>query len=167
MIVIGIVQLLIFPAGELKPSWKITANNHRWARLLTQQTSITVYCLPTKENKLSFSVFCCRKQTEVCRFRFPYKYNETAASTYIVRYLFIYVIDGQVRLVRLVCLKRGTLFVSFFVNKRANDKLPFAPIKENCLSFRFPLSVYTVYIRKTENGKREFVSLGRQTINGN
>jgi hypothetical protein len=105
--------------------------------------------LPTKENKLSFSVFCCRQQTEVCRFRFPYKYNETAASTYIFIYLFIYVIDGQVRLVRLVRLKRGT-FVCFFVNKGANDKLPFARIKENCLSFRFPFSVYTVGIRKTE-----------------
>ncbi len=31
--------------------------NQRWARLLTQQTSITIYCLPAKENKLPFSVF--------------------------------------------------------------------------------------------------------------
>ncbi len=29
---------------------------HIWARLLKQQTSITVNCLPTKENKLPFSV---------------------------------------------------------------------------------------------------------------
>ncbi len=28
------------------------SNSHRWARLLIQQTSFTVHCLPTKENKL-------------------------------------------------------------------------------------------------------------------
>ncbi len=33
------------------------AYRQRWARLLKQQTSITVYRLPTKENKLPFSVF--------------------------------------------------------------------------------------------------------------
>jgi hypothetical protein len=36
--------------------------------LLKQQSLITVYCLPTKENKLPFSV--CSNQTEVCHFRF-------------------------------------------------------------------------------------------------
>jgi hypothetical protein len=30
-------------------------NIHRWARCLKQQTSFTVYRLPTKENKLPFS----------------------------------------------------------------------------------------------------------------
>ncbi len=29
---------------------------HRWARLLKQQSSITIYCLSTKENKLPFPV---------------------------------------------------------------------------------------------------------------
>jgi hypothetical protein len=29
---------------------------HRWARFLKQQTLITIYRLPTKENKLLFSV---------------------------------------------------------------------------------------------------------------
>jgi hypothetical protein len=43
---------------------------HRWARLLRQQTSITVYRLPTKKNKLPFSVSVGSKQTEVFRFRF-------------------------------------------------------------------------------------------------
>jgi hypothetical protein len=33
---------------------------HRWARLLKQRTSINVYGLPTKENKLP-SVFCFQK----------------------------------------------------------------------------------------------------------
>ncbi len=46
---------------------------HRWARLLTQQTSITIYCLTTQENKLPFSV--CRKQAEVCRFHFPFAFR--------------------------------------------------------------------------------------------
>ncbi len=37
----------------------------RWTRLLKQQSSITVYRLPTKENKLSFSISVSSKQTEV------------------------------------------------------------------------------------------------------
>jgi hypothetical protein len=45
--------------------------SHRWARLLNQQSLITVYCLLTKENKLPFSIFLCSKLTEVCRFCFP------------------------------------------------------------------------------------------------
>ncbi len=47
---------------------------HRWTQLLKQQTSFTVYHLPTEENKLPFSVSVCSKQTEVCRFRFLYIY---------------------------------------------------------------------------------------------
>jgi hypothetical protein len=42
---------------------------HRWACLLRQQSSITVYCLPTKENKRPFSVSVCSKQTKVFFFR--------------------------------------------------------------------------------------------------
>jgi hypothetical protein len=44
-------------------------DRHRWARLLKQQRSITVYrySSPTKENKLPFSVRF--KQTEVAIFR--------------------------------------------------------------------------------------------------
>ncbi len=49
---------------------------HRWARLLTQQTSITIYRLPNKENKLSLSIFVCSKQIEVCRFGFPFAANK-------------------------------------------------------------------------------------------
>jgi hypothetical protein len=43
---------------------------HRWARLPKQQSSITVYRLPTKGNKLPFSVSLCSKQTAVCGFLF-------------------------------------------------------------------------------------------------
>ncbi len=46
----------------------------RWVRLLKQQLSITVYRLPTKGNKLPFSVYS--KQTEVCRFRFSFAANK-------------------------------------------------------------------------------------------
>jgi hypothetical protein len=36
----------------------------------------TVYRLPTKENKLPFSVSICNKQTKVCRFRFSFAANK-------------------------------------------------------------------------------------------
>jgi hypothetical protein len=38
---------------------------HRWAGLLKAQMFITVYHLPTKENKLPFPLPVCSKQTEV------------------------------------------------------------------------------------------------------
>jgi hypothetical protein len=37
-------------------------DRRRWARLLEQQTSSTVFCLPTKENKCPFSVSVCSKK---------------------------------------------------------------------------------------------------------
>ncbi len=45
---------------------------HRWGRLLKQPSSITVYDLPTKENKLPFSVSCLQLTNGNCRF--PYIY---------------------------------------------------------------------------------------------
>jgi hypothetical protein len=41
-----------------------------------QQTTITVYRLPTKKNKIPFSVSICSKQTEVCHVRFPFAANK-------------------------------------------------------------------------------------------
>ncbi len=38
-------------------------------------SSITVYCLPTKEKKHLFFVIVCSKQMEVCHFRFPFTEN--------------------------------------------------------------------------------------------
>jgi hypothetical protein len=61
---------------------------YRWACLLEQQTSITVYRLPTKENKLLFPVSICRKQTEVYCFRFPYIHVHTV-HIYIHIYKYI------------------------------------------------------------------------------
>ncbi len=53
-----------------------------------QQTSITVYCLPTKETKLQFSVSVCSKQTEVFLFHlqqtnesFPFSFSVCCKQT--------------------------------------------------------------------------------------
>jgi hypothetical protein len=80
---------------------------HRWASLLTQQTSFTIYRLLTKENKLPFSI--CRKQWDDCRFHFTfpsnkrklpfpisfvfclYLYIETAAYRFIYVSIIIYI----------------------------------------------------------------------------
>jgi hypothetical protein len=45
---------------------------HRWARLLKQQSSMTAYRFPTKENKIPSAVSVCSKQTYVGRSRFPF-----------------------------------------------------------------------------------------------
>jgi hypothetical protein len=39
-------------------------------------SSVTIYPLPTKENRRPFSLSVCRKQTEVCRFHFPFAENK-------------------------------------------------------------------------------------------
>jgi hypothetical protein len=48
--------------------------------------SITVYLLPTKENKLPFSVSVCSKQTEVCCFHF-----QLTAKNGSFRFLYIHI----------------------------------------------------------------------------
>jgi hypothetical protein len=67
--------------------------SHRWARLLKQQTLITVYHLPTKENKIPFSF--CRKQMEGYSFHFPFAANKQNVSfsinTVFHMYIFIYI----------------------------------------------------------------------------
>ncbi len=55
---------------SLDPTVGILSNQHRWARLLNQQSWITVYRLPTQENQLLFSGSVFRKQTEVLVFPF-------------------------------------------------------------------------------------------------
>jgi hypothetical protein len=53
---------------------------HRWARLLKQQSSITVYRLPTKENKLPFvsicSIFCIYIYKDVAIYIYIYRERE-------------------------------------------------------------------------------------------
>jgi hypothetical protein len=76
---------------------------------------------------------------------FTFNYRLLKAD-YISTFCICLHIDGQVRWVRLVCLQKIN-FVCFFINKRTNNKLPFAPwanstrIKKNCLSFCFPLEM--------------------------
>jgi hypothetical protein len=51
---------------------KEVTNKHTWAHLLKQQTSITVYRLPTKENKIPFSVssvFCIYLYFQIYRWK--------------------------------------------------------------------------------------------------
>jgi hypothetical protein len=90
---------------------------HRWASLLKQQTPITIYCLPTKENKLLFpfaakkqkfavSVFLLQQTNRSLRFRFPYIYivivlyiQKTELYIYVYTYtvyIFIYILYTSV-----------------------------------------------------------------------
>jgi hypothetical protein len=55
-----------------------------FSRLLTQQTLITVYRLPTKEEKLPFPD--CRKQTVVCLFCFPFASNKRKLPLLLVSF---------------------------------------------------------------------------------
>ncbi len=54
----------------------IITDEHRYACLLKQQLPITVYLLPTKENKLLSSVSVFSKDTKVCHFRFKFAANK-------------------------------------------------------------------------------------------
>ncbi len=45
-------------------------------RHVCKQSLYTVYCLPTKENKLPFTVPVYSKEKEVCRFHFPFATNK-------------------------------------------------------------------------------------------
>ncbi len=74
--------------------WKGITDYHRRTHLLIQQTLITVYRLPTRENNLPF--FVCRKETEVCRFRFPVCSKQIEVGVfriyiYLYRYINIYI----------------------------------------------------------------------------
>jgi hypothetical protein len=61
-----ITALLMFFMWLLNSRFNlILINVHRWARLLKQQTSFTVYRLPSKENKHLFSIPVCSAQMEV------------------------------------------------------------------------------------------------------
>ncbi len=52
-------------------------------------TSITVYPLPTKENKISFSVYVCSIQTEVAIF-LKFRFRHIYISMYIYTYKCLY-----------------------------------------------------------------------------
>ncbi len=103
--------------------------------------------------------------------------QRTNYSTQIPK-ISLYVSEGCYRLTGTVCYQ---VLRFIFDSQWANDKR----IMENRLGFHFPFSVwngsiylcmYSTYIKQTEvcrfclfsaNGKREFVFLSQQTINGN
>ncbi len=62
---------------------------HRWARLLKQQSSIIIYCLLTKENKLLFSVSVCTKQIEAFHFGVPFVQTNWSSVFHKFRFLYI------------------------------------------------------------------------------
>jgi hypothetical protein len=64
------LEVFIKGFGEkILPKAFCSGYSHRWACLLKKQLSIIVYCLPTKENKLPFSVSVCSKQTKIFCFQ--------------------------------------------------------------------------------------------------
>jgi hypothetical protein len=69
---------------------------NRWARLLKQQLSPTVYCLPTKKKKLPFSVSVGTKTNEVRRLHFLFAANKRklpfSVSSSFPIYIYIYTV---------------------------------------------------------------------------
>jgi hypothetical protein len=66
-------------------------SGHRWARLLEQQTLITVYSSPTKENKLAFSVFCLQKTNGSVLFPFSLCSKQTEGAVSVSSIFHIYI----------------------------------------------------------------------------
>ncbi len=69
------------------PGWQ-TRNGNR--RLLFKQTSITIYRLPTKENKLLFSIFAINVYEYVYILKRQHIYRYMSRDIYINRYKYIY-----------------------------------------------------------------------------
>ncbi len=86
-------------------SWHRFVRQCILARLLTQQMSITVYCLPTNENQLPFSVFYLQQTNGSCRldiyvlytlerqhiYIYIYRYTNIYKYIYIFIYLYIHI----------------------------------------------------------------------------
>ncbi len=72
---------------------------HRWAYLLKQQTSITVYRLPTNKNKLLISVFPLQQTNRSCSF--------PLFSVYIYIYIYIY---------KMYILKRQHIYIDIDID---------------------------------------------------
>ncbi len=109
----------------------LVRNNHRWTRLLTQQSSFTVYRLPTKENKLPGS--WCFPLVPFSVYTHIYTENGTNGK----RNVYIY---GSLPF-PLVCCKQKT--------KRQIIHMP--PFQtENGIPGDFSKSVYRLLILQTE-----------------
>jgi hypothetical protein len=112
---------------------------HRWARLLKQQLSITVYFAKfhfafqfvANKRKLAIFVFNCSKQTEVAVFRkFHFQYTYTENGT-----IYIY-----------CCFKRKTEAQAIFLN-------PFTA----CLSYKRKF-VVCPFVGEGTNGSYHFAN---------
>jgi hypothetical protein len=68
----------------------INFENHGWSRFLTQQTSITFYRLPAKENKLPFYVYRLQKADRSLPFPFFIPANKWKLPCSIYEYIYIY-----------------------------------------------------------------------------
>jgi hypothetical protein len=66
----------VFKAAIMSDFLSTATCGHRWAYFVNQQSLITVYSLPTKENLLPFPISICSKQTEVCCFHFSFASNK-------------------------------------------------------------------------------------------
>ncbi len=72
-----------------------------------------MYRLPTKENKLPFSVPVCSKQTEVCRFNFLFAANKRK-SPFSVSSIFCFSCSTKKRLKEIVSQKFKTFQTNLY-----------------------------------------------------
>ncbi len=139
---------------------------HRWARLLSQQTSINVYCLPTKENErpfplkqlkgcLPFSFSVCRKQLEVaafCQFRFANSRNmETMTWSYV---------DGDIRAMKMETQRHMDIETWTWRHQTDDQTRPFTV----CLLCKQKLVIFTSVDEET-NESHPFAN-GLNGLNG-
>jgi hypothetical protein len=110
---------------------------HRWAHLLSQQMSITIYFLPTKENKLPVS-FAANKQKLLFFIHTATSICLLQTANFIYGYIYIYAAvfrknkrttEDQAIFLNLfsVCSScKRKLFVCPFVDEETNGTYPFA-----------------------------------------
>jgi hypothetical protein len=98
-------------------------NIQRWANLLTQQTSIAFYRLPIKENKLPFPLPIAANKRKFAVSIFHLQQTNGSRRFPLVRFsVYIYIIDGQVRLVHFQ-KDNFCLFFRKHSDKRQNFRL--------------------------------------------
>jgi hypothetical protein len=122
---------------------------------MKQQSSILVYRLQTKENKLPFSLSVCSKQTEVCRFHFPFAANIRKLSFSIYTYIYdavqykycMYIRKTELYIyIQYICAENGT---------KGKQQLLFV-----CCKWKTDLYIYLYlryrFKRETENRNRDY-----------
>jgi hypothetical protein len=78
---------------QTKWTWPSMLNNrgHKRAHLLTQQTKITIYSLPTKENNFRFLCIYILKRQHIDIYRNIYIYTYLYVYVYVYIYIYIYI----------------------------------------------------------------------------